>query len=650
MAEPTDPKELAIVNAQDEYETSSTELDKLITSLLPQDADVAAVDLWVIDAKIHWETCTQNWHTAKVTSLEWRKLEYAFLEVFMEVPEDLVVYSCGEYNKLAKHARLFNMPVASIPMSQMPSKQLAPKDSTPSSIPPIALARTHTATPAVVPLVPQMPSIPSPVVAPPPSTTTTLSVVVPLRESLPIRPRPIFKKKTTAVPDKLSMVGRVFALDVTSPLHPDLVALVKTGLPKGVTPSEGSAPSSQWLQAVNAASHRQVLLGPNPIPEGSIASSSRKRTPLFFPGTDDKEEIETPKETAKGKEKEVVPSTNEDEEDFQSQETLSGDMDVDEDEYQSPPPTKIAWRYRSPIPSVPSAPPPITVSEVRPHHTIHDADPNSVLFKLLGAPPVSTKLRKGSQKKPKFNNPPLPPPKDIADEGTMWAKRLTKKASKDKGIKEVPPSDIVPTKANCPCGPSRLRAPPATICIQIGGFGEEVPADYKAVKNGLKSIGVLVVSRDFGKFVEVDKALWNKKIALFVGEQYVKPCDTCHRKKTQCRKFLTNSVICIRCHYAKLPCLVNGTKALNPLRHYHPQEYESINAFKSAMTTLDQHTTTLEDIVINFMAGVDALSHLQGAKTRVEEVVEDEDEEGYDADEVAEGEPGPSRKWKWSGK
>ncbi|KAK0491745.1 hypothetical protein EDD18DRAFT_1416066 [Armillaria luteobubalina] len=644
MAEPTDPKELAIVNAQDQYETSSAELNKLIASPLPQDADVAAVDLWVIDAKIHWETCTQNWRTAKVTSLEWRKLEYAFLEVFAEVPEDLVVYSCGEYNELAKRARLFNMPVASVPMSQMPSKQLAPKDSTPSSLPPIAPARTRTATPAVVPPVPQTPSVPSPVVAPPPSTTTTLSVVVPPRESLPIRPRPIFKKKTTAVSDKLSTVDTVFALDVTSPLHPDLAALVKTGPPKGVTPSEGSARSSQRLQAVNAASRRQVFPGPNPIPEGSVASSSRKRTPLFFPGTDDEEEIETPKETAKGKKKEVVPSTDEDEEDFQSQETPSGDMDVDEDEYQSPPPTKIAWRYRSPIPSVPSAPPPITVSE------------------LLGAPPVSTKPRKGSQKKPKFDNPP-PLPKDIVNEGTVRAKRSKKKATKDKEIEEVTPSDVVPTKANRPRGPSRLRAPPATIGIQIGGFGEEVPADYRAVQNGLKSIGVLVVSRDFGEFVEVDKALWNKKIAPFVGEQYVKPCDSCHRKKTQCRKFLTNSVICIRCHYAKLPCLVNGTKALNPLRHYRPQEYESINAFESAMTTLDQHTTALEDIVINFMAGVDALSHLQGvraqigqlrhslgADTRVEEVVEDEDEEGYDADKVAEGEPGPSRKRKRSGK
>ncbi|KAK0491794.1 hypothetical protein EDD18DRAFT_1109538 [Armillaria luteobubalina] len=105
MAEPTDPKELAVINAQDQYETSSIELNKLIAFPLPQDADVAAVDLWVIDAKTHWETCTQNWRIAKVTSLEWRKLEYAFLEVFAEVPEDLVAYSCGEYNELAKRAQ-----------------------------------------------------------------------------------------------------------------------------------------------------------------------------------------------------------------------------------------------------------------------------------------------------------------------------------------------------------------------------------------------------------------------------------------------------------------------------------------------------------------------------------------------------------------
>ncbi len=40
----------------------------------------------------------------------------------------------------------------------------------------------------------------------------------------------------------------------------------------------------------------------------------------------------------------------------------------------------------------------------------------------------------------------------------------------------------------------------------------------KPIKNGVKSIGVLVVDKDFGNFVEVDKSYWSKDIAPFVGE------------------------------------------------------------------------------------------------------------------------------------
>ncbi|KAK0492546.1 hypothetical protein EDD18DRAFT_1357811 [Armillaria luteobubalina] len=659
MAEPTDPQELAIVNAQDAYETSAAELNKLVASPLPQDADSSAVDLWVIDAKIHWETCTQNWRLAKVTSLEWRKLEYALLELFAEVPDDLVAFSCGEYNELAKHARQFSMPVVTVPMSQMPSRQAAPKATTPPSVPPVVPTRPRTTTPAVVPPVQSAPSRPSPAVVSPALTATTPSFVLPPREPLPVKPRPIFKRKTTVTSDEIATTGASFELDVTSPLHPNLSALLKTGPPKGVTPSEGSTRSSQRLQVVNAASRRQVLPGPNPITEGSVASTSRRRTPLFFPGTDDEDEVTTPGATEK--ETEVIPGTDEDEDDFQVPEAPSTFIDVDEEEYNSPPPTNIAWRCRSPVPPVTSGPPPITVSEVRPHHNIYDADPNSALFKLLGAP-VSKPPKKGSQKKSKLDNP-TPASNDSAAEGTVKAARSSKKGSKGKETESTPRGEVVATKANRPRGPSRLRAPPATIGLQMGGFGEEVPASYRAVKNGLKSIGVLVVSRDFGDFVEVDKALWNKRIAPFVGEQYVKSCDQCHRKKTQCRKFLTNSVICIRCHYAKLPCLVNGTKALNPLQHYRPKAYESIDAFQSSMDTLSQHTSALEDIVVNYMAGIDAMTQLQGlrtqighlreclgADTRVEDVVEEDDDEVFQVDDVAEGEPGPSRKRKRSGK
>ncbi len=55
--------------------------------------------------------------------------------------------------------------------------------------------------------------------------------------------------------------------------------------------------------------------------------------------------------------------------------------------------------------------------------------------------------------------------------------------------------------------------------VSGGGFGEKVPSSAKPVKNGVKSIGVLVVDKDFGNFVEVDKSYWSKEVAPFVGER-----------------------------------------------------------------------------------------------------------------------------------
>ncbi|KAK0465692.1 hypothetical protein IW261DRAFT_1574905 [Armillaria novae-zelandiae] len=67
------------------------------------------------------------------------------------------------------------------------------------------------------------------------------------------------------------------------------------------------------------------------------------------------------------------------------------------------------------------------------------------------------------------------------------------------------------------------------------------------------------------------------------------------------------------------------------------------------MDTLTQHANALEDIVVNYMAGLDAMSHLQGlrsqigyvrdslgADTQIEEVVDVDADKGYAADEVAE--------------
>ncbi len=77
----------------------------------------------------------------------------------------------------------------------------------------------------------------------------------------------------------------------------------------------------------------------------------------------------------------------------------------------------------------------------------------------------------------------------------------------------------IATKAVCKCGPGPSKPPPITLGVSGGGFGEKVPSSAKVVKNGVKSIGILVVDKDFGNFMEVDKSYWSKEVAPFVGEQ-----------------------------------------------------------------------------------------------------------------------------------
>ncbi|KAK0474567.1 hypothetical protein IW261DRAFT_1422861 [Armillaria novae-zelandiae] len=447
--------------------------------------------------------------------------------------------------------------------------------------------------------------------------------------------------------------GSAFSLDPTSPLYPAAANTMVS------PPSISSFMDSIAAPHLNPLLGARCLLNQSALPAQPVSPPqlSAPLVPAFLdPGPvikDDEDELPIPMADKKGKGKAVIPGTDEDEEELAVSASPSAAMAVDEDNNGSPPPTRIAWRFHSPIAA--SGSPPITVSEVRPRLSIHQADPNSVLFKLLGAPSTD-KPKKRSCRKPKFDNP-LPPPKTLAGERVVRAKRATKKVAKTKGIEEIPKGGVIATKAIRPRGPSRLRALPAAMGVQLGGFGEEVPTDYMVVRDGVKTIGVLVVSRDFGDFVEVNEALWNKKVAPTRNHAI----SVTARK--QCRKFLMNSVICVHCHYAKLPCLVNGMKALNPLEHYRPQSYESINAFESSMDTLSQHVSTLEDLVLNYMAGLDAMSHFQGlhsqisrlheclgSATRVEEVIEEDDAEGSGVDNVTVGEPGPSRKRKHSRK
>ncbi|KAK0472948.1 hypothetical protein IW261DRAFT_1423928 [Armillaria novae-zelandiae] len=80
---------------------------------------------------------------------------------------------------------------------------------------------------------------------------------------------------------------------------------------------------------------------------------------------------------------------------------------------------------------------------------------------------------------------------------------------------------------------SRPRNPtePPLVALGVGGggFGEMPNESFKVLANGIAHIGVLEVEEDYGCFVKVDSRLWNKEVAVFVGEWYSKPCDQCKK-------------------------------------------------------------------------------------------------------------------------
>ncbi len=69
------------------------------------------------------------------------------------------------------------------------------------------------------------------------------------------------------------------------------------------------------------------------------------------------------------------------------------------------------------------------------------------------------------------------------------------------------------------CGPGPSKPPPITLGISGGGFGEKVLSTTKAIQNGIKSISVFKVDKEFGEFMEVDKSYWTKAVMPFIGEQ-----------------------------------------------------------------------------------------------------------------------------------
>ncbi|PBK97577.1 hypothetical protein ARMGADRAFT_1076054 [Armillaria gallica] len=410
---------------------------------------------------------------------------------------------------------------------------------------------------------------------------------------------------------------------------------------------------------VDVAARSSVIPSPNLAVEGSVASLPGVREALFLPGTDDElEHIQRDLVEDDCIEEEVVGTDGEDS--------------------NSPPPTMMARRLRQeprisfvfddttgdlvdPYPTI-FLPRCSVVQEqnprcsARPHGS--PVNPSAAYLKAAqGSKADLKKKRKDTKGKDKATGlaTSLKRTRDD-DDGAQNIEKLVTKKLKSKDTAVADDKVVRATPAIRRRGPGPSKPPAVTLGVGGGGFGEKVPSTAKAIKNGLKSIGVLEVEENFGAFVKVDGRYWNKEVAPFVGERYTAPCDHCKRLGTQCRKFLTNTVICVRCHYSKLPCKVNGVPALNPIDHYRPKSYQTLNAFEGALDTLAQHADSIEDSIVNYMAGINVLSQLNGLRVQAGHLREcavyngeadavDGDNDGKDGDSDAAGlsKAGPSK-------
>ncbi|PBK98333.1 hypothetical protein ARMGADRAFT_1075193 [Armillaria gallica] len=473
-------------------------------------------------------------------------------------------------------------------------------------------------------------------------------------QSAQAKPVNVLKSKLPPPP------AEAFQKDWSLPLHSKPAQQLRVGPLANATQSGASTPTPSCIFVVNAANRPNIIPGCDSILQGEGSSSALLRSckPLFLPGTDDELEQGQGDLVKAGRVDDEVVGTDGEDGDLQGH---YEDDASSSDEATSPPPTNVARRLRQ-EPKISFVFDEATGDFVESHLTIFLPRPailTSQSQAIQGPKPEVKKKRKEAKSKDKTSEVTVPcKHARNEDEGSRVVDKPAAKKLKSK-VRPVDDVEVCPTPVVRRHGPGLLKPPPVTLGVSGGGFGEKVPSTATAVKNSIKSIGVLKVDNDFGEFVEIDESYWSKAVAPFVGERYTTACDHCRHLGTQCRKLLTHTVKCVHCHYSKLPCKVNGVVVLNPIEHYHPKGSDAVNTFEAAVNAIEANNTAIAMLTQQYLAGLNIMAHtdsicaqmfqLRGCLAPVDGEEEDNDGEGEEdeaPDDVAEGESGPSKKRK----
>ncbi|KAG7447860.1 uncharacterized protein BT62DRAFT_930900 [Guyanagaster necrorhizus] len=556
MAEPTDPQELAVVQAREAYTVASAALEGLEEVSPNATWSSSRVDDWLINAADEWTIYNDNLLLAGVPLRKWYKLARSFLQAVAAIPIEKVDEARREYNILAREAAQYEFDVILMPMKHVVTPITAPSKS------PVLSRQVSVALPA-------------------PSTS---KVAVP--QPIPIIQKPVVRPSTMApLPS-----SPIHAVTPTSPLHVRGKGSLKTVVATSVV--QRKPPST--FRTVNAASRPQVIPGPSTIPD------------------------------------------EDDEEEDESDDEIKSIGNIEDDRAPSSFPTKIAGRLR--IPTVMVSP----RRSTRPHNpSPMKAIPQVLTSKKVKrstkeAPmPGPTEIGKGKAKEMGFRKHPH----DEVEDGVGQASSSKKtKIQADTAVEGDTIRVTKAVRARGP-GPSKLLV---NLDVSNGGFGEVVPSSARPVDNGITSIGVVKVEADFGEFVQVDNRYWHKEVAAFIGERYSKPCDQCKRRRTQCRKLLTYTVICARCHYAKRPCTIDGEVSLNPVDYYRPSGATSSNTFEGVIAAIEQNNNTIDSVIQQYLSGLSVLSYTDNVRAQLSCLREclspgDGEDKGEDNDIRSEG-------------
>ncbi|KAK0244873.1 hypothetical protein EDD85DRAFT_946177 [Armillaria nabsnona] len=565
MAEPTDPQELAKVQAQDLYNAAAIGIEDLLDDFPNPTWDSTRMDTWLIDTVSHLSMCEQYWSQVGITSKAWYKLEYSLIMRVPDLSMDLVAFGCTEFNELVEQVLAHDLDIVPLPVRCVLAKRTKAMASPSQFCQEAAAPGSQLTTPALLPM-PSKTSTPVLLlVTAKPSTSNSGAsneqVVQPPADQVAGAQQHTAQRKVKPTPITTGSGNIAFPPDPSSPLHRKLGTAFKVGPPIHDARSTTSVQSlSSRLLTVDAATGSSVAPGPNPAQEGSVTQLPNVCGPLFFPGTDDEEEPvqedsvrEDPLPTKKARRLRQEPRIS-----FVFNDT-TGD-------FVNSYPTIFLPRLAAPS---------FRSQDLRCSAQSNTSPVNrdAAYLKTAHGSKPDVKKKKKQDLKRKDNAPEVAIPHKCAQEDDNVAPAVQKPAIKKLKSKDIKTANdkvelnfwrffVCATPAICKRGSGPSKPLAVTLGIGGGGFGEKVPSITKAIKNGLKSIGVLEVEEDFGNFMKVDGHYWNKEVAPFVGERYTKPY--------------------------------------------------TLNAFEGALDTLAQHADSIEDIVVNYMAGLNVLTQLNG--------------------------------------